>query len=642
MCGICGAIWTVPDKEIDITTLDRMTDRLTHRGPDDRGTLILKDAENPLMPNVCFGFRRLSILDLSKNGHQPMTNEDGTIWIVFNGEIYNYETLRRELIEKGHQFKSNTDTEVLIHLYEEEQEAMLQKLNGMFGFAIWDTQRKRMFFARDRIGKKPLLYRQENGRFIFASELKSILAIPDIPKVIDPVALDEYLTYQYVPHHKSILSGISKLPPAHYGIWEDCKLTIKSYWNPDFNLQDDNITVTEWTDKIRELLIDAVKIRLRSDVPLGAFLSGGIDSSIIAGIMQREYGQRVKTFTIGYTDKLFDETEYARAAATKFGTSHREFIITEDIQSIIPKLVWFYDEPFADQSVIPTWHLCEQTRREVTVALSGDGGDELFAGYDRHRAAHFGKQFDYLPFFIRKFLSNTIVSMIPGSSTQKSFFRRLQRFLEGLDLKQSERFIQWLAVFNKKQRYELYTNEFLRNFSGIDSINYLSDTIKKCEKRDPATQLSLTDLQTYLPAIMTKVDISSMAHSLECRAPFLDHRVVECAIKTPIRYKIHGNTGKMILRNAFKDILPSVITHRRDKMGFGGPTHQWFRGGFKNTMNDILLDTKTIQRGFFRCEKIETILTEHFSNRYDHSKQIWALFMLEMWIRTWVEGKATL
>jgi asparagine synthase (glutamine-hydrolysing) len=568
-----------------------------------------------------------------------MSNEDETVWIVFNGEIYNFEPLRKELISKGHIFKSNTDTEVLIHLYEEEQEKMLQKINGMFGFAIWDTRRKRMFLARDRIGKKPLYYNHEQGRLIFASELKSIMAVPDVPKEIDPVAIDEYLTYQYIPYPKTILLGTYKLSPAHYAIWENNKLTIEKYWNPDLNFQDNNLTISEWSEGLRSLLNDAVKIRMRSDVPLGAFLSGGIDSSTIAGIMQQESNQQIQTFTIGFTDKSIDETKFARAAATQFGTLHREFIVTSEIKNIFQKLTWHYDEPFADQSAIPTWHLCEQTRREVTVALSGDGGDELFAGYDRHRAAYFGERFDYLPLFLRRFLSNTIVRMIPGSSTSRSFFRRLQRFLEGLGMNHAERFLQWIAYFSKKQRQELYTDSFTHKISGTNSIDYFMEALKHCEKRDPATQLSLTDMQTYLPgAVMTKVDIASMAHSLECRAPFLDYRVVEWAAKIPIHYKIQRNLGKMLLRNTYKNLLPKVISERRDKMGFGAPTHQWFRGELKNIVNDILLDTNTINRGIFRREKIEQILVEHFSNKFDHSRKIWALFMLEMWFRTWVEN----
>jgi asparagine synthase (glutamine-hydrolysing) len=639
MCGICGALWTIQNKEINVQTLDRMTDRLSHRGPDDRGTLILKDEESPLVPNVCLGFRRLAILDLSTSGHQPMSNEDGTVWIVFNGEIYNFEPLRKELISKGHQFKSNTDTEVLIHLYEEEQENMLQKINGMFGFAIWDTRRKRLFLARDRIGKKPLYYRHENGRLIFASELKSIFAIPDVPKEVDHVAIDEYLTYQYIPYPRTIILGTSKLSPAHYAIWENNKLTVERYWNPDLNFQDNNLTINEWSEGLQSLLTDAVRIRMRSDVPLGAFLSGGIDSSIISGIMQQESNQQVQTFTIGFTDKSSDETEFARAAAMKFGTLHREFIVTSEIQNIFQKLAWHYDEPFADQSAIPTWHLCEQTKREVTVALSGDGGDELFAGYDRHRAAYFGERFDYLPLSLRRVLSNTIMRMIPGTSTSRSFFRKLQRFFEGLGMNRAERFLQWIAYFNKKQRLELYTDSFTKKIYGTDSIDYFIKALKRSERRDSATQLSLTDMQTYLPgAVMTKVDVASMAHSLECRAPFLDYRVTEWAAKIPINYKIQGNLGKIILRNTYKDLLPKIISKRRDKMGFGAPTHQWFRGELKNIINNILLDTNTTNRGIFRREKIEQLLTEHFSNRFDHSRKIWALFMLEMWFRTWIEN----
>jgi asparagine synthase (glutamine-hydrolysing) len=358
--------------------------------------------------------------------------------------------------------------------------------------------------------------------------------------------------------------------------------------------------------------------------------------------MQKESTQLIRTFTIGFTDKSADETKYAKVAATHFGTLHREFTVTSDIQSIFSKVAWYYDEPFADHSAIPTWFLCEQTRREVTVALTGDGGDELFAGYDRHRAANFRKRFDCLPLFCRRFLANHVKNMIPSSSG-RSFFRKLQRFLEGLGMNQTECFLQWVSIINRKHRQKLYTNDFSKQLSGFDSIDHLKNAIKCCDKRDPATQLSLIDLQTYLPgAIMTKVDIASMAHSLECRSPFLDYRVVELASKIPLHYKIKGNISKTLLRNTYKNLIPPIIAKRHDKMGFSAPMFQWFRGPFKNLMNDTLLNSHAVLQGMFQREQIIRILSEHSSGQFDHSQMIWALFMFELWTRTWLENNSTI
>jgi asparagine synthase (glutamine-hydrolysing) len=545
--------------------------------------------------------------------------------------------LRKELINKGHQFKSNTDTEVLIHLYEEEQEQMLQKINGMFGFAIWDTRRKRMLLARDRIGKKPLYYWQEHGRLIFASELKSILAVSDIPKEIDPIAIDEYLTYQYIPHPRTIWLGTSKLSPAHYAIWENDNLTVTRYWNPDLNFQDNNLTINEWSEELRFLLTDAVKIRLRSDVPLGAFLSGGIDSSIISGIMQHENTQQVRTFSIGFQQKEYDETYYAKQAANKFGTLHHTFIVTPNIHDILPKLIYHYDEPHSDSSDIPTWYLCEYARREVTVALSGDGGDEMFAGYDRHRAVHFAEYIDNIPVFLRRFLAGPIQKMIPASTSQSAILRRFKRFLEAIATEPLERSLLWAAYFNRRQRNELYTNNFVHNLNGYDSIDFLLKAEKLCLQRDMTSRICLIDMQTYLPcAVLNKVDIASMAHALECRSPFLDYRIAELSARMPIRFKICGNTGKVILRKTFADLLPTDIG-KRGKMGFGVPIDHWFRNELKDMVHDILLDTKTIQRGFFQRNYIEKMLKEHILNKIDHSRRLWSLLVLELWMRQWLD-----
>ena len=639
MCGICGAVWTDASKAVSRQTLDTMTDLLRHRGPDDRGTL-WRVEENGT--GIALGHRRLSILDLSPQGHQPMSNEDETIWIVFNGEIYNFESLRRELMAKGHCFRGHSDTEVLVHLYEEEGAEMVHRLNGMFAAVVWDARQRRLLLLRDRIGKKPLFYRYESGRLLFASELKSILAVPDVPRQLNPVALDDYLTYQYIPHDETIFRGTSKLSPGHAAVWQDGNLSVIRYWNPDFNEEDDRLTFDDWSEQLRALVTDAVRIRMRSDVPIGAFLSGGIDSSITAGVMQQESSQPIRTFSIGFPQREYDETAYARQAAERFGTIHREFTVTPDIEGILPKLVWHYDEPFADSSAIPTWYLCEMTRQDVTVTLSGDGGDEMFAGYDRYRAVKLGMVTERLPMFLKRFLAGPARNLIPASTRQRSMLRRLKRFLEAIGMDPLEQYLQWIAIFNRQRRNELYTDGFCRSITDTDphhdSLDFLRHAQGRCSYRDRVTATALIDMQTYLPCdLMTKVDIASMAHSLECRAPLLDYRIAEWAARMPIRFKVRGRRGKVILRDTFGNMLPPDI-ERRPKMGFGVPIDHWFRGPMKSMVRDVLLDRRTTDRGLFQRSFIEGILDDHFSNRFDHAYRIWSLFFLELWMRQWLDG----
>ena len=381
MCGFAGASWTDPQHAIDAATLDAMTAVLTHRGPDQSGTWF--DAHTAL------GHRRLSIIDLD-SGRQPLANEDGSVQVVFNGEIYNYRELRNDLQGRGHRFTTRSDTEVIVHLYEEYGDDCVDHLRGMFALAVRDVRRQRLLLARDRMGQKPLVYREDPGRLLFASELKALLQVPGAPRELDPVSLDQFLTYQYVPHPRTMLSGYSKLPPAHRAIYENGQLTIQRYWRPGYEDPIEGRSQREWQDALRETLSEAVRLRLRSDVPLGAFLSGGVDSTIIAGLMQQQSGDPVHTFSIGFPVKQFDERDYARMAAEHLGTVHHESVVEPRALEILPKLVWHYDEPFGDCSAIPTMYLSEMTRREVTVALSGDGGDELFAGYDRYRAVALG------------------------------------------------------------------------------------------------------------------------------------------------------------------------------------------------------------------------------------------------------------
>lgn len=635
MCGITGAVWTDPAKEIDPATLSRMTAVLRHRGPDDEGVYRSEFRLRPpyeAMPGVALGFRRLSIIDLT-TGHQPIPNEDESIWVIFNGEIYNYPTLRRRLEATGHQFRTNSDTECIVHLYEDEGVDCFEHLNGMFAIAIWDSRQRRLVLGRDRLGKKPLVFRDEPGRLIFASELKSLLEVAGVPREIDPGAVDQYLTYQYIPHPKTIFRGIQKLAPGHYAIWQDGKFTTESFWNPDFNVErpiDESDAIAE----LRQLFESAVTMRMRSDVPLGAFLSGGVDSSLVAAVMQKNSSQPIRTFTIGFAEKEYDESQHARRVAAFVGTQHEELVVTPDAAQILPRLVWHYDEPFADSSAIPTWYLSEMTRKHVTVSLSGDGGDELFAGYTRYKAFWFSTLLDRAKPF-QQVVGMKLWQRLPGGGRQKSIIRRMKRFSENLNIAPQRRYLDWLVIFNESRRAALYTDEFFAQLPDADPFSFLGDAWQRANKRDPITSASLADLVTYLPCdLMTKVDIASMAHSLEVRAPFLDYRLVEFAASLPVELKFRRARGKYLLRRAFEDLLPPSIWSR-SKMGFGVPLDYWFRNQLRDMTRETLLAADARCHAFFRRETIEQLFREHSERAFDHAPRLWSLLFFEMWLRKW-------
>ena len=638
MCGITGAVWTRPEKALDPQTLQGMIDVLAHRGPDGEGSYQAELRSQPgraSSPGVALGHRRLAIIDVA-GGKQPMANEDGSLWLVFNGEIYNFRDLRRRLEGSGHRFQTRSDTETILHLYEDQGLEFLDHLNGMFALALWDAQRRRLILARDRLGEKPLVYRLEPGRLLFASELKSLLEVPDVPRQLDPGAIDAYLTFKYVPHPQTIFRGLSKLPPGHVAVYADERLEVRRYWRPDFQAEDDR-PAKQYAEELRELLSSSVQMRLESDVPLGAFLSGGIDSTIVVGLMQKLSPEPVRTFSIGFPVPEYDETHYARLAAERFGTEHREFRVDPDAVAVLPKLVWHYDEPMADNSAVPTWYLSQVTRQHVTVALTGDGGDELFAGYPRYQAAWLAGHFDRLPDVVRRVLAGRFWQRLPASPRQKGIRRRFKRFVEVLTHPPLRRYLEWVAVFTEGRRAELYEDDFLASLPEVDPLDFLAAEAARSSARDPVTSLSLTDLTTYLPCdLMTKVDIASMAHGLETRPPFLDHRVVELAARMPLRYKFRLGRGKRILREAFADLLPAEI-RRRGKMGFGVPMDHWFRGPLANLTRDVLLDPRTLGRGLFRPAAVQELVESHLSGQFDHSYRLWSLLVLELWQRRWID-----
>jgi asparagine synthase (glutamine-hydrolysing) len=636
MCGITGAVWTDPRLALDNDTLRQMTDLVRHRGPDDEGSYTSAfrlQPPYPPSPGVALGHRRLAIIDVAEN-RQPLSNEDGSIWLVFNGEIYNYRDLRRRLEGSGHRLQTHGDSETIVHLYEDEDLDFVQHLVGMFALALWDTRRRRLILARDRLGKKPLVYRAEPGRLLFASELKCILAVPGVPRELDASSLDEYLTYQYVPHPNTIFRGIQKLPPAHVAIYQEGRLEVRRYWSPEFDRE-----VPRPTDKtialVRNQLREAVALRMQSDVPLGAFLSGGVDSSIIVALMQQLSDRPVQTFSIGFPVPEYDEANYARRVASHLRTEHHEFRVEPRALEVLPKLVWHFDEPFADSSAVPTYYLAKLTREHVTVALTGDGGDELFAGYPRYRAVKLAAMVDRLPAVMRRLLASRYWQALPASERQRGMLRRWKRLSGALSSSPARRYAEWISIFNEPSRAALYSDEFLRSLPDSDPLDWLDAAFSKGSSRDAVTAATLVDLVTYLPCdLMTKVDTAAMAHGLECRQPFLDHRLAELAMEMPLAMKLRGWRCKWILRAAFADLLPAEV-FRRPKMGFGVPLDSWFRHDLKQLAHEVLLDPSAQKRGYFRPQAVTRLLDEHMRGVFDHAYRLWALLVLELWQREW-------
>ena len=607
-----------------------MIDAQAHRGPDAQG--VWSDERCAL------GHRRLSIIDLSDAGRQPMANSDGSVLITFNGEIYNFQQLRRELESLGHNFRTRTDTEAIIYAYEQWGVDCLAKLRGMFAFGIWDRRRRRLFLARDRVGKKPLFYAQFGDRFLFASELQGILADKGVPREVDPRAIDAYLGYGYAPAPHTAFKGVYKLPPAHYLIL-DLKQTgfekrVERYWSLDYGPKL-RIGEDDACEALREKLTEAVRLRMISDVPLGAFLSGGIDSSIVVGLMAKLSGAKVKTFSIGFKEAAYDETGHARRIAERWDTDHHEFIVEPDALSILPKLVRHYGEPYADSSAIPTFYVAQMTRRHVTVALNGDGGDESFAGYERYLANYLAERMQSVPGVAMA--ARALSRVIPDSINPKSRVRQARRFLAVASLRMAERYPRWLKMFQDEAKPRLYSREFsgLLNGHADESLfaNGSCGLPASDLPPDPVDAAMAVDVASYLPYdLLVKVDITAMANSLEARSPFLDHEVMEFAARLPVEIKFRGRRLKHLLKRTFADLLPPENVNRR-KMGFGVPVGQWFRGPLGELLQEALLSQQSLARGYFREPEVKRLVVEHLERRADHSFQLWNLLMLELWHR---------
>jgi asparagine synthase (glutamine-hydrolysing) len=631
MCGICGKLNFTQERVAELL-LRKMASTLVHRGPDDDGVYV--------KGSVGLGHRRLSIIDLSPAGHQPMCNEDGTVWIVFNGEIYNFPALKDELIQKGHVFRSHSDTEVIVHLYEEEGPACVQKLRGMFAFAVWDEKNRSLFLARDRVGKKPLFYHLDDHCLIFASEIKAILKEPAVVVKPNHVAIHHYLTYQSVPAPFSAFEGIHKLPPAHYLLCKNGNVEIERYWNLSYLPKFDASTpaaIHNLEDELVERLKEAVRLRLISDVPLGAFLSGGMDSSVVVALMSQLMRQPVRTFSIGFHEKDYDELSYARLVANRFETAHTEFQVRPNAVEVLPKLIWHYNEPFADPSAIPSYYVSKLAREHVTVVLNGDGGDESFAGYERYVANELAMRFERIPAILRRRLLPVFARLLPASGGSNSFFWRLKRFAQMLSLTPELRNAQWVTHFNNETKSLLYTDDFKKKTAGNDSFDIILDRYARAEAEDFTDRTLYADVTLYLSeTLLVKMDIASMANSLEARSPFLDHEIMEFAARIPSRLKLHNGKTKIILKNAFGNVLPKEIIARK-KMGFGVPLDHWFRNELREMAYDILLGQRAMERGYFNKKYVQRILDEHAAGTWNWQYHIYNLLMLELWHRQFID-----
>ncbi len=631
MCGICGVAGGHPADGRDL--VHRMCAAMVHRGPDDEGIVQLAGRAQGGSQLVTLGVRRLSIIDV-EGGHQPMHNEDSTMWVVQNGEIYNHLELRKLLIGAGHTFYTQSDTEVLVHGYEEWGEQLVERLNGMFAFAIHDRRRGAVFLARDRMGIKPLHYAIDGERLVFASELKALLRDPALRKGVDPVALDDYLAYEFVPSPGSIVRGIKKLEPGHTLTWSVAASTleVRRYWSPQLNLDgssargvDRRRSLEDDCEQLRSVLRESVRKELISDVPLGVFLSGGVDSSAVAAMMT-QLGGEVKTFSVGFVDRSFDESAHARQVAKHLGTEHHELTLEPGmLLDLVPRLPELLDEPLGDASIIPTYLLSEFTRRHVKVALGGDGGDELFAGYPTLQAHRLAGYYLKAPRLLREGLVEPAVRRLPVSRGNLSFDFRAKRFVSGAAYPTAERHQRWMGSFDREERTALLARE-------------VRPQVRESADGDPINQVLRLDMRLYLENdILVKLDRASMAASLEGRVPLLNNDFVEYATRLPLNLKLRGLRSKFLLKRALRGILPDTILNR-PKKGFGIPVAHWLRGPLKEQMLSVLSPERIAREGFFDRGEVKRLIDDHLDGRRDNRKQLWTLFAFEMWHDGYLKG----
>jgi asparagine synthase (glutamine-hydrolysing) len=629
MCGIAGIV-DVQDRPVEPLLLRRLCQVLAHRGPDDEGYY----TNGP----VALGQRRLAILDLA-GGRQPMSNEDRTVWVTFNGEIYSFQELRQRLEGLGHRFATRSDTEVIVHAYEQYGAGCVKELRGMFAFALWDQPRQTLLLARDRVGKKPLFYTEVDGQWVFASELQGLLQHPGLSCQVDWTTVDDYLTYGYIPAPKTIFHGVYKLPPAHYLTLKlgadgagGRAVHIERYWRlayePKLKLREE-----EAAEGLLEVLTEAVRLRMVADVPLGALLSGGIDSSIVVALMSQLSDRPVKSFSIGFDEQEFDELSYARLVAQQYATEHQEFVVRPNALDVLPTLVRHYGEPFADSSAIPTYYVARLTREHVKVALTGDGGDECLAGYERYAGGEVADRYQRIPALIRRLGIEPLSRLIPEGAPRRSRLRQAKRFLQVAGQPAPQRYQRWIGYLPRQQRAELYTPEFHEQLAGYQAEGWLLGIWERVAREglESLDRMLAVDVESYLPYdLLVKMDIASMANSLEVRSPFLDHKLMEFCARLPCAYKLSGLTLKYLLKKAGARLLPAQTRTRR-KMGFGVPVAHWMRGELRPWVEDLLLSPRALKRGYFEPEALRQLVDGHLEGREDRSLELWALLWLELW-----------
>lgn len=630
MCGIAGIVLADKDDRVSADRLRRMCDAMVHRGPDDEGIFT--------SGNAGLAMRRLSIIDVA-GGQQPIANETGDIHLVCNGEIYNHQALRAELESRGHRFRTASDVEVILHLYEEQGADCVLQLRGMFAFALWDGRKRRLVLGRDRLGKKPLFYRLGPEGLIFGSEIRLLRVGEMAPPEIDISALNHYLSLQYVPSPQTIYKDVAKLPPAHLLTYEaDGTAQLRRYWQLSYEPKI-NISLSDATDELERLLDEAVRIRLMSEVPLGVFLSGGIDSGVITALAMRHSSSPVQTFAIGFRSGLFDEVPMAEETARFLGSEHQSFHVESDFLEALPDVVWHFGEPFADPSALPMYYLCREARRSISVALGGDGGDEAFAGYTRYALNNLARLADRLPKAVTQGMIRRILNILPDQGLDRSMVTAGKLFLDGLYKPDPVRNLEQGFFFRESEKAAVFTDEFRAALGEHNTLQHALSWYDDIMAEAPLDRALAHDVGHYLPDdLLVKADIMSMSHSLELRAPFLDHVVMEFAARLPVDWKLHGLRGlKQVLKQVASRMLPPAVVNRR-KRGFSPPISEWFRGDALDWLRAILLDPGSLRRGYFSPDGIEEMIQAHVDRRADHGKRLWALVNLELWHRIYMDG----
>jgi asparagine synthase (glutamine-hydrolysing) len=629
MCGICGKVYFDHQYPVTRQELLVMSNTLVHRGPDGDGVWTAG--------NVGLAHRRLAIIDLRTVASQPMSNEDGSVWITFNGEIYNFRELRTDLEARGHVFRTASDTEVIVHAYEEYGRQCLERLRGMFAFAIWDARKRLLFLARDRVGKKPLFYYLGRDRFLFASEIKALLTDPAVPAEPDPMALDHFLALQYIPAPLTAFRGVRKLPPAHWLEVRDGRIEMGRYWKLQYTPKR-QVTLVEAVAELRWRFAEAVRLRLVSDVPLGVFLSGGVDSSAVVAAMTQEMGHPVQTFSVGFEDASFDERPFARQVAERYRTTHTELVVKAPVTDILPQLVWHYDEPFGDASAVPSYAIAALTSQHVTVVLNGDGGDENFAGYEWYVKDLFVRRGEILPLWLRRWMASW-GQRVSSARKQPRLVQKITQLAQLLALSPARRYAYWMEHFSPEARQRLYMPAFGAAVIGSNPEGLFAEVFEQGDTEEWVDTMLDADVNLFLPEdLLVKVDRATMAHSLEARSPFLDHVLMEFVASLPSHLKLAGRQQKRVLKTALRDVLPDVVL-KRPKMGFCVPLERWFREELREMAYDVLLAPCATQRGYFRPQAVGKLLDAHCRGEANHAKYLWDLLVLELWHQTFIDSK---